>query len=790
MRALRRSPVVALVILASVGLGIGATATVFSAVNASLLRPLPYSQPERLVRIYTDSPPNRFPLSVADYRALESQQTRFAGIGAYASTAATFSDGASAERLKGRNVSPGYFSLLGIRPALGRTFDAGDGQPGGPELVIVSHAFWERWCGGRADAIGKRLRFNGVDYTLTGVLPKDVGPLEQGQDFFVPMQWPAPPRKGPFFLSVLGRLRTEGDRSAAGAELHGINRRLFPIWRSSYQDERATWSMLDLKTWIVGDVGVTAAVALVSVALVWLIACANASNLLIARVAGRRRELAVRAALGASRARNIRHLLVESALLGGVAAAIGGGLAWMGITLLRDFGATYFPRMQEVALDSATAWMIAALALSSIVLFGIVPAMQGSAGSIDDALRTEARTTTGSVAVRRFRRVLVAVQFAIATPLLVVAALLLVSLNKLGQVDLGFDTRNILTAQLTETSARHIDASQITAFWDEVHRRIAAVPGVAGVAFADGRPPNDITNFNNFELEDAPTPPGRSQPVTPWIAVTPEYFRVLGVALLEGRLLDDRDALDSSPPVIVVDRAWADRFFPHQSAVGRRLRQGGCTTCPLTTVVGVVSAVKYAGLDKPDEGTIYEPMGPRTSRTVIMRASADPAAVMASVRDAITAFDPGLPLYGVASMDDMVERALDRPRSLSALIGGLAMSALALSIVGIYGVMAYHVQQHIREIGIRIALGGSRRDVLGLVLGQGMVIVAIGVGIGLAGAVALARIASTLLFGVSAGDPATFGGVCALLLATAMLACLGPALRATGMSPAIVLRNE
>src|SRR5215471_4383740 len=375
IRSLRRSPIVAIVILASVGLGIGATATVFSAVNAALLRPLPYLQPERLVRIYTDSPPNRFPFSVADYRALESQQTSFAGIAAYGSSAATFSGGASAERMKGRNVSPGYFSLLGIRPELGRTFDAADGQPGGPRLVIVSHAFWERWCGGRADAIGKPLRFNGVDYTLTGVLPEDVGPLEQGQDFFVPTQWPAPSRKGPFFLAVLGRLRSEGDRSAAAAELHGINRRLFPLWRSSYQDDRATWSLLDLKTWIVGDVGVTAAVALVSVALVWLIACANASNLLIARVAGRRRELAVRAALGASRARNIRHVLVESALLAGAAAAIGAGLAWAGTTLLRDLGATYFPRMQEVALDSATVWMIAALALSSVALFGIIPAV-------------------------------------------------------------------------------------------------------------------------------------------------------------------------------------------------------------------------------------------------------------------------------------------------------------------------------------------------------------------------------------------------------------------------------
>jgi predicted permease len=548
--------------------------------------------------------------------------------------------------------------------------------------------------------------------------------------------------------------------------------------------------MRDLKTYVVGDVRVTAGIALACVGLVWLIACANASNLLVARVASRRRELAVRAALGASRAQNIRHLLVESALLAGAAAAVGLGLAWTGVALVRDHGAAYFPRMAEVGVDAATVWLIAALALSSVALFGIVPAVQGSASSIEEELRAEGRTATGSAGVRRLRRALVAVQFAIATPLLVVAALLLVSLDKLGHVDLGFDTHHVVTGQLTQTAAGHVDAASVTAFWDEIQRRVSAVPGVAGVAFADGRPPSDVDNFNNFDLEDAPTPPGHSQPVVPWLSVTPDYFRVVGVSLVEGRLLDDRDALPSSPSVVVVDKAWAARFFPHQSAVGRRLREGGCTTCALTTVVGVVTPVKYAGLDKPDDGTVYGPMEPRTTRTLIVRTNGDPAPAIASIRDQVRAFDPGVPLYGVATMDELVDRALDRPRSLSALIGGLAVSALVLSVIGIYGVMAYHVQQHTKEIGIRMALGGTQRDVLGLVLGQGMSIVAVGVLIGLGGAVALARLAGSLLYGVGAGDPATIGGVCTLLLATALLACLLPALRAVAIPPAAVLRND
>jgi putative ABC transport system permease protein len=780
----------AVVIVASVGVGIGATTTVFSAVNAALLRPLPYADPGRLVRIYTDSPPNRFPLSVADFRALQAQQTRFEQIAGFGSGQATFTDGIVAERVRGRYVSPGYFALLGIQPALGRLFTSGDGGPGGPRVVAISYGFWQRWFGGREDAIGRTARLDGADYTLIGVLPQAVGPLEQRQDYFIPVQWPEPPRKGPFFITALGRLGADANRADAGAELRGINRRIFPVWRASYQDDRATWSMMDVKAFVVGDVGAMAGLALTAVGLVWLIACANASNLLIARIASRRRELAVRAALGASRARIVRHLLVESALLAGAAALVGAGLAWIGVGALRRYGAAYVPRTQEVALDRTAIWVLVALTASSALLFGLVPALHGSGGRVDEALRAEGRSSTGHLGVRRLRRALVGAQFMIATPLLVVGALLVVSLSRLGRVDLGFDARNVLTAQLTLPGTPRMDADKVAASWEEIRRRISGVAGVSGVAFADGRPPNDVNNFNNFDLEDAPTPPGHSQPVTPWVDVSPDYFRVLGLPLLDGRLLDGRDSLPNSPPVVVVDRAWGRRFFPRQSAVGRHLREGGCTTCPMTTVVGVVSDVKYAGLDKPDEGTVYAPMAPeRMGRSLIIRTSADPAAVVGAVRQAIREVNPTLPLYNVATVDELVERSLDRPRSLSMLIGGLAISALVLSIIGIYGVMAYHVHQHTKEIGIRIALGGSRRAVLGLIVGQGMRTVGVGVAVGLLAAVSLARLTASLFFGVGAGDPATLAGVCALLLGTALMACLIPALRVTALEPGSVLRE-
>ncbi len=791
LRVVLRAPITAMVIVATVGLGIGATTAVFTAVNAALLRPLPYAEPERLVRVYTDVPPNRFPFSVVDYLALTAEQTQFELMAGYAGRAMTFTDGTVAERVRGRDVSPEYFALLGIRPALGRALSEVDGRPASPRTVVVGQEFWQRRLGGRPDAIGKPVRFDGMDYTLVGVLPTTVGPLEQGQDFFVAARWETPARKGPFFITMLGRLRKGTDRSGAAAELRAINRRLFPIWRASYQDDRATWSMMDLKAHVVGDVRTTAGLALAAVGLVWLVACANASNLLVARAATRRRELAVRAALGASRNRVRRHLLTESGLLACGAASLGVAIAWTGIDLLRTFGETSFPRTQEVHFDSTAIWLLAVLTASSTLLFGLVPALHAAAAPLDESLRSESRTSTGGAGVRRLRRVLVAAQFAIATPLLVVAALLMVSLNQLGRVDLGFDTRRILTGVILLPSTQYSDNGRIAAFWDELQRRILSVPGVVGVAFADGRPPNDVNNFNNFDLEDAPTPPGQSQPITPWLAVSPEYFRVLGLPLMEGRLLDERDAQAPDLLAIVVDRAWAKRFFPNGSAVGRRIRQGGCTTCPWTTVVGVVSEVKYAGLDKPDQGTVYQPMAPqRLVRNVIIRAGLDPAALVTPVRQALQSLDSNLPLSSVATMDGLVARSLEKPRSLSLLIGSLAIVAMALSMIAIYGVMAHYVQQHAKEIGIRLALGSSRRDVLRLVVGQAMKVVTSGVGIGALAALVLTRLTATLLFGVRVNDPVTLAGVAGAMLIVALLACLVPAARATGLQPADVLRND
>jgi putative ABC transport system permease protein len=789
LRSLRRAPVMTLTILATVGLGIGATTAIFTAIDAAILSPLPYKEPDRLVRIYTDAPPNKFRFSVADYLALDAQQTHFDQVAAYTDLQLTFTDGTVAERVWVREVTPSYFALLGIGPVLGRGFEASDGAPGRPPAVILSHGFWQRRLGARRDVLDRTVRLDGRDHLLVGVLPPQFGPLGQQSDVFVATQFTTPPRKGPFLYTVLGRLRRTADREAASAELRAINRRIFPLWRSSYQDDKATWSIMGLDEYIVGESSTTANVALAAVVLVWLLACANASNLLVARVISRRRELAIRAALGASRARIVRDLLVESAVLAGAAAAIGGALAWAGIALLRDAGANYLARAGEIDMDAHTLWFMAALTASSALLFGLVPALQASKKPLDDTLRSQGRSSSGSLALRRLRGVLVGTQFAIAMPLLMVAVLLLASLRELGRVDVGFDTRHLLSGAVSVPAARYPDPARVAAFWDELRRRVAALPGVSSVAFSDGRPPDDVGNFNNFDLEDAPSP--QSPPVAPWVAVSPEYFALLGLSLRDGRTLDETDARRPELESVVVDRAWARRFFPNGRAVGRRFREGGCTTCAWTTVVGVVSNVKYAGLNRPDEGAVYWPM-PLDSRErfLLVRTAADPETTVPSIRQVLRRLDPEIPLSGVTTIDDLVAQSLEGPRSLAALVGAFAIVALLLSVVGIYGVMAYYVEHHARDISIRLVLGGTPRTVLRLILGRGMSVVLGGIAVGVLGSLMLTKSVSTLLFGVGAMDPRIFLFVTVALLGLAAGACLVAAARAISADPAMVLRTE
>jgi putative ABC transport system permease protein len=786
-RSLMRVPLLTATIVLTVGIGMGATAAIFSAIDAAILRALPYPNADRLVRIYTDTPPFKFRFSAADYLAFNEQQTRFERHATYTDRAVSFSNGDVAELLRTRVVTWGFFSTLGVNPMLGRDFNEADGRPGSPQVALASYTFWQQRLGGRADAVGKPVRLDGAEYTIVGVMPATTGPLERRFDLFLIQQFTPPSRKGPFFYSVIARLPQGANRALASDELHSINRAMFPIWKSSYQDQKATWSMQDLKTNLVGDVNAIAGLSLAAVALVWLIACANASNLLIARVNGRRQELAVRAALGASRGRVIRYLLVESALLAAGAAVLAAAIAYSGMQLLQTLGAAYFPRTGEIQFTPSLALVMLALAISSALLFGLVPALNVTGGSVDESLRSS-RSTTASVGVRRTRRVLVAAQFAIATPLLIVAGLLLASLNQLKGVDVGVESEHVLTASIRLPGAQYDDPARIDAFFDELKRRIAALPGISSVAFSDGLPPTQPGQHNNFALESLA--PGQPQSVTPWVAMSPEFVPTIGLKLIEGRLLDERDAQQQNLLSIVVDRAWARRFFPNESAIGKRLKSGGCTQCPWTSVVGVVSDAKYDGVAQANQGTVYFPLTGLPARFVIVRSTGDPRTLTSSVRQTLRELEPGAPLSNVATIAELVDQSLVQPQSLSVLVASFAGVALLLSLIGIYGVMGYYVQQHLKEISIRMALGGSRNDVAKLVVGHGMAVVVSGVIVGALLAFAATRLMATLLFGVGAADPTTFASVMMLMIAVALMACAVPAWRSMRIHPATVLRNE
>ncbi len=790
-RTLARAPMLTATIVLTVGLGIGATTAIFSAINAVLIRPLPYTNPTELVRIYTESPPHRWPLSVADYRALEEQQTSFRGVAGYDNATVTFNRGDVAERVRGKFVTWDYFVLLGVTPLHGRGFNELDGKPESEPTVIVSHGFWSRHLGSDMSAIGQFIQLDGRSYTVVGVLPRYVGPFEQDRDFFAAVEWQHPPRRGPFFITVLARVKPSSDRAVAADELRTINQRIFPVWRDSYQDEGASWGMMDLKEVVVGDVWTTQMLALGAVLFLLLIASNNAANLLLARATQRGRELAVRAALGASRGRLMQHTLSESAWLAVGGALVGLVVMFGGLRLLTTTGAAFLPRTQEIRVDGTVLGFLAAVTLLSGLLFGLIPSLSGAKLRFAQVLRAGGRPATDSARPRRIRRVLVTSQFAIAAPLLIGAGLLVGSLARLQGVDPGFDTHNILVASVSLPEGAYPEREDTHTFWHQALERIEVLPGVRSVVLGDALPPTRVNMINNFNLEDNPTPTGQTEPATPWVAVTPGYFSALDIPALEGRLLSELDDGDA-PPVVVVDQAWANRFFPNESAVGRRFVSGGCTTCPLTTVVGVVGDVKYLGLDDPGTGTVYWPMnaGTKWFMFFLVRTSTDPMSVLPTVRSAIRELDSSLPLSNVTTIDESMADSLQAPRYLMIIAGAFAVVALLLSVIGIYGVMSHHIQQHTKDIGIRIALGGGTRRVLGEVVWGGLRLAVVGVFIGMVGALYLTRFLSSLLFGVGTTDPLTYSSVAAVMLGIALVACVLPALRAARVDPVSSLRQE
>jgi predicted permease len=787
VRSLRRSSGLAATIVLTVGVGLGATTAMVTVLDAVVVRPLPYADQDALVWIYTDRPPYQSPLSVADYRAIAEQQTSFADFASYETSSVTLTGSAGARRVTSRNVTWAYFSTLRLTPWRGRLFDKSDDQPN-RNVVVLGRDFWMAEFGGDASVIGRVIPVDGVAHTVVGVVSDD-GPLGHDISVYRSVSWDPPRRRGPFFIRAIARLRPGVTQAVALAELRAINQRAFPAAQAARTSEW-TFGLRDLKSRAIGDVASTLVFVLAAVACVLLIACVNAVNLLLARAIRRGRELNIRAALGASRRRLLQYLAVETALLTAVSAAVGLAIAAGAIQAIGIYGADYIPRIDEIRLGGPALMWLGLLSLASGLVIGLVPAVHGLRLGADQQLRSGGRTVTDSPAARRVRRVLIAAEFAIATPLLVAAALVLTTLAHLRDVTIGVETSKILTASVSLPQGSYPDAAARRSFWDRALERLRAMPGAQAVSFADSRPPTDINQQNDMNLEDHPTPPGKIRPTSPWVGVTPEFFATVGVTLQEGRLLGASDFADNAADVVVVDRAWADRFFPGERVLGRRFHSGGCDTCPWTSVVGVVNTVKYLGVDAPDQGTVYWPLNERERGRYILIRSDRPSALAAPLRQAVRELDPNLALSGVATIDDLVTTSLATPRYLSVLVATFAGAALLLSLVGIYGVMSYFVQQQRRDIGIRLALGGEPSQVGRRVIAQGLAVVAIGVLLGLGATFFTSTVMSSVLFGVSATDPATLTAVPGMLLAFALLACALPARRAARVDPAEVLRES
>ena len=786
-RVLLRTPGLTLTILLTVGVGLGATTAMVAVVRAVLISPLPYSDADNIYWVYTDNPPFHFRFSVVDYRALEADHPTLAEVAAYQSSGVTLSVDSVAERASAKSVTGSYFPLMRQRAVLGRLFDPGDDSQT-DRIAVLTEAYWANRFARDPGVLGRSVLIDGVSHTVVGVLERSNGPLERNVAVFTAARWPAPRRKGPFFTMVLTRLQPGISREAATSAIHAVNRRLFPIWKTSYQDEKATWGLQDLKSRTVGDIGSTLYLALAAVAAVLLISCANAINLLVARALSRGRELAIRTALGASRGRLLQQLLTETGLFTVGAALIGATTAVVGIrVLIRPF--VQNPRIDEVAFSAPViAWLgLLSLASGLLIFAGSwLPAIAGARTSTTGSLRIGGRSMTDGPAARRARRVLVAAEFALATPLLVAAVLVIASLNRLANVPIGMDMTHVLTAGVSLSGPRYEGEAERAAFWNRAIEKLAAIPGVTSAAIVDSRPPEEAGQTNNFDLEDRPTPPGQNQPLSTWVGATPGFFKTAGLTLQQGRLLDEKSLQQD---VVVVDRAWADRFFPDGNVVGRRLRSGGCTTCPWTTVVGVVGTVKYQGLDARDEGTVYFPFVDLPSGFAMLRTSGDPASLASSLRAAIQELDPSLALAGTWTGEQLIASSLSAPRSLTLLVGVFALAALILAVVGIYGVMAYFVQQHTRDIGIRLALGGDPSAVRRMVVMQGLRFVGAGVFVGLGVAMATSRLVESVLFEVAPRDPWVLTAVPLTLVAVAVIACLVPGRRAAKLDPAMVLRE-
>jgi putative ABC transport system permease protein len=795
-RALARSPGFTAVAALTLALGIGANTAIFSVVHAVLLRPLPYREPDRLVLAWETRGPRRGGVTAPDYVDWKAQNQVFETLAARDAITANLTGTQDPERVEGRRVTADYLPMLGVRPERGRLFTADEDRPGASHVVVLSHGLWERRFGADPALLGRSIRLDGEPYQVLGVMPAGVGLPGADEEFWVPLAiTPEELRQtGNHRLVVVGRLRPGVSREQAEAEMKAIARRIEPVRPHSNTGISAV--LVPLREGLVGDVRSPLLLLLGAVGFVVLIACGNVANLLLARAAGRQREIAVRASLGASRGRVVRQLLVESlllALVGGVAGVVVGG--WGIDALVRTLPAEV-PRVSDVRLDATVLGFTLLLSLATGVLFGLVPALRASRLDLTASLKEGARTM-GGVAHARLRAGLTVSQVALALLLLVGAGLLIKSFARVQEVKAGFDANQVLTFRLALPEARYREPVQVAGFYRDLLERAHAIPGVSAAGAVSHLPLDNPGASISFWVEGRPRPAPERTDTTRFRAASPGYFQAMSVPVVRGRGLDERDG-EGTPRVGVINQTMARRHFAGQDPIGQRLTLDDDATEPLE-IVGVVGDVRHFGLDAEPQPELYLSYAQATplfwkwqdrSLNLVLRTAGDPADVAPAVRGLVRGADPDLPVIALRPMTQVMADSLATRRVYMRLLALFAALALALAAVGIYGVLSYAVARRTGEVGLRMALGATRADVLRLVVGEGLKLTGAGIILGLVAAVGLTRVLVALLFEVSPTDPLTFAAVACLLAAVAVLASYLPAHRATRVDPLVALRYE
>jgi predicted permease len=791
-RILLKNPGFTLVAVLTLSLGIGANTAIFSIVNAVLLRPFPYKAPERLMIVQERFSANAgITVSYPNFVDWRAQNTVFEAISAVRGNENFNLTGAGEpERLQGRLVSAEFFSILGTRPLLGRDFLADDDHPGATPAVVLSYGFWQRRFGADQSVIGKRLTLNNQSFTVIGILPAN---FQYGieADVTVPIGLSAERfrmRGADPGIGVVARLKANVSQQQAETAMNLVAAQLEQQYPESNKGRRVL--LTPLHESFVGNLRQPLLILLGAVGLVLLIACANVANLLLVRSSTRQKEMAVRVALGASRATIIRQLLTESLLLAALGAGLGILLAFWGTGLIAAQLPDGIPRLQEAQVDRPVMVFTLAISLLTGLLFGLVPALQSSRPNLTEGLKEGDRGSSGRR--QRLRAVLVVGEVALTLTLLVGAGLLVQSFRRVLEVDPGFNPQNLLTMQV---SVNNPDGQQVANFFEQLQQNVRNLPGVKSVAVSNGVP-FGVANFPTFLIEGRPETENKPSGIR--YTVSPDYFQTMGIELMKGRVFTAEDSRESQP-VVVVNEVLARLYFPDEEALGKRLKLS--PNSPGSEIVGIVRHAEHNNLDgqRPAQSQFYTNFNQTPLQTLpsgvrrinlLTRTEVEPLSLASAVRDQVAALNKDQAVFNVRTMEQIVEQSVAPRRFSMLLLAVFAVVALGLASLGIYGTMSYAVAQRTREIGVRMALGAQSGNVLRLVIGQGMKLALAGVGLGLGLSVALTRTIKNLLFGVSATDPATFTAIALVLTMVALLACWIPARRATKVDPMVALRHE